>query len=76
MKSELISVFKGSPMDAEIVEQVLNDHDIQTNTRNKFMGSIAPWHVSSGGMDPVEIEVLSSDVEKALLLINEFNIAK
>ena len=40
------------------------------------MGSIAPWQVSAGGFEPVEVEVLEKDKEKALELINEFRKSK
>lgn len=40
------------------------------------MGTIAPWHVSPGGFEPVEVEILLKDKEKALKLIDEFNKSK
>lgn len=76
MKSELTSVFQGSPMDAEIIKEILADHGIQAYLRNELMGTIAPWHVTPGGFDPVEIEVSSADLEKARELIEEFNKGK
>lgn len=40
------------------------------------MGTIAPWQVSPGGFEPVEVEILVKDKEKALKLIYEFNKSK
>jgi len=72
MSSDLVLVFSGNPMDAEIVQEILADNGIIANVKNQLMGSIAPWQVSAGGFDPVDVEVLQKDAEKALELINEF----
>ncbi len=74
--SELIVVYRGNPMDSEIIKEILNDNGIMANLKNQFMGSIAPWQVSPGGFEPVEVEILKKDMEKALDLINEFNSSK
>jgi len=76
MDSELIVVFKGSPIDSEIIKGFLNDNGIMANLRNQLMGTIAPWQVSPGGFEPVEVEILVKDKEKALRLIDEFNNSK
>jgi len=72
MDSKLTVVFKDNPMDSEIVKEILSDNGIMTNIKNQLMGIIAPWHISPGGLDPIEIEVLGKDKEKALSLITEF----
>lgn len=76
MESELTVVFKGKQIDAEIVKEILKDNGIIAGLKNKLMGTIAPWQVSAGGIDPVEVEVLVKDKEKALDLIEEFNKSK
>jgi len=73
MDSELIVVFKGNQIDSEIIKDILNDYGIMANLKNQLMGTIAPWHVSPGGFEPVEVVVLEKDKEKALKLIDEFN---
>ncbi|MCF8374603.1 MAG: DUF2007 domain-containing protein [Bacteroidales bacterium] len=76
MDSELIVVFKGTAGDSEIVKEILNDNGIMAGLKNQLMGTIAPWHVSSGGFDPVEVEILAKDKAKALELIDEYNRSK
>lgn len=71
--SELVVVFRGNTIDAEIVKEILIDNGIMTHMKNQLMGSIAPWQVSAGGLDPVEVEVLEKDSEKALQLVKDFN---
>ncbi len=72
MSSNLVTVFSGNPADAEIIGEILSDNGIIANVKNQLMGSIAPWQVAAGGFEPVEIDVLQKDAEKALELINEF----
>lgn len=72
MPKDIITIFSGSPMDAEIVKEILADNEIIAHVKNQLMGQIAPWQVSAGGVDPVEVEVLIQDQEKAQSLVNEF----
>ncbi len=44
--SDLIVVFKGNSVDAEIVKEILSDNGILVSLKNQLMGSVAPWHVS------------------------------
>ena len=75
MKSELIVVFKGNPIDSEIIKEILNDNGIIANLKNQLMGMIAPWQVSPGGFEPVEVEILVKDKDEALKLIDEFSMS-
>ncbi len=76
MDSKLIIVFEGSPIDSELVKLILNDNGIVASLKNQLMGTIAPWQVSSGGFEPVKVEISERDKEKALKLIDEFNKSK
>ncbi len=69
----LTVVYRGNPIDSEIVKEILSENGIMVNLKNQLMGSIAPWQVSSGGLDPVEVEVMGKDRKKALELIGQFN---
>ncbi|RXQ96087.1 hypothetical protein EO244_04385 [Ancylomarina salipaludis] len=71
--TEIIVIYRGNPVDSEIIKDVLNDQGIVASLKNQLMGSIAPWYVSAGGINPVEVEIFARDKEKALALIDEFN---
>lgn len=75
-ENNLIDIYSGDPIVAEMIKEMLIDQGIAANLKNQIMGTIAPWQVASGGLDPVQIEVFAKDKEKALLLINEFNNSK
>jgi len=71
--NDLIVIFRGKPVDSEIIKDMLTHQGILANLRNQLMGTIAPWQVSAGGFEPVEVEIFARDKEKALALIEEFN---
>lgn len=69
---DLILIYSGNPVDSEIIKDILTDNGIAVNVKNELMGTIAPWHVSAGGINPIELEVFAKDKEEALRLINDF----
>ncbi|MGQ7870070.1 putative signal transducing protein [Sunxiuqinia sp. sy24] len=70
---ETVVIYTGKTMDAEMVNQLLNNQGIETLISNQLMGSIAPWQVSAGGFEPVEIIINKEDEAKARQLIKEFH---
>ncbi|WP_235934509.1 putative signal transducing protein [Sunxiuqinia indica] len=72
---ETVVVFRGHPMKAEMVHELLKGHEIISFINNELMGSIAPWQVSAGGFQPVEIVINKKDELKAISLIEEFQSA-
>ncbi len=71
--TDLIEIYRGNPINSEIIKDILNDNGVIASMSNQLMGSIAPWYVSAGGMDPVGVEIFARDREKALALIDAFN---
>ena len=57
----------------KFIEDILNDNGIIASITNQMMGSIAPFYVAAGGLDPVGVEIFARDKEKALALIEAFN---
>jgi len=71
--TDLIVIYSGNPVNSEIIKDILVDQGIIASLKNQLMGTIAPWYVSSGGINPVEVEIFARDREKALALIEDFN---
>ena len=71
--TDLIVIYRGNPIDSEIVKQILDDHGIISSLKNQMMSTIAPFYVAAGGLDPVEVEIFARDKDEALALIDEFN---
>jgi len=70
--SNLIVIYQGEPVNAEMVCNILNDNGIEARMNNQLMGSIAPYMTTAGGAQPVEVYVLEEDKEKALQWVAEF----
>lgn len=71
--SNLTVIFKGNPMNCQLIKDLLDTERITAYIHNQLMGDIAPWHISAGGFQAVEVVVFEHDKEKALRLINAFN---
>lgn len=71
-KNDLIEIFAGSSIEAEIVRSLLKDSDIENFLKDENMGTIAPWQVSAGGAGAVKIIINSKDYEKAKLIIEKY----
>ena len=75
-ESKLITIYSGNPVDSEMVKNMLTEQGISASLKNQQMGSIAPWQVSAGGFEPVEVVIFESDKAKALVLIEAFKRAE
>ena len=71
--TNLIEIYRGNSINSEIIKDILNDNGIIASLKNQLMGSIAPFYVAAGGIDPVGVEIFARDREKALALIEAFN---
>ena len=70
---KLVEVFAGELWQATMIQNILEDNQIQAFLENELMGTIAPWRVSAGGFNPVQVNISSLDYDKAMKLIEEFN---
>ena len=74
--NDLKLAYSGSPIDADLINQILNTNGIKTIMRNQLMSTIAPWQLSPGGLDPVDIYVDHEELPNALELIKEYTAIK
>jgi hypothetical protein len=65
-------IFSGEFHRAAIIKNMLENHGIYVFMQNEHMGSIAPWQVASGGMNPVRLIVSSHNEEEARRLLAGF----
>lgn len=72
-KIKLVNAYSGGFQEAQLIHNMLLDNDIKTTLENGYMASIAPWIISPGGVNPVNVIVDESDLNLALKLIEEFN---
>lgn len=72
--SKLVEAFAGDSFQASYVKSVLDENKIESFVQNQNMGTIAPWYVSAGGLNPVSIFVLDENFDTARLLIDELKL--
>lgn len=73
---ELIEVYSSSPLEAQMVNSLLQDAEIDTFIKDELMGSIAPWYVAGGGAGAVKIVINSKDYDRARAIIDQFEANK
>lgn len=71
-KFDLVEIFAGSPIDAEIVKSLLLDAEINAFLKDENIGTIAPWHVAAGGVGAVKVIVSSLNCDRAKLVVQEY----
>jgi hypothetical protein len=70
--TKLVSVFNGTPIEVEMLCQVLKDNGIEASMKNQLIGMVAPHHT----MDGADVLVMEKDKEVALKWVEEFKKAE
>jgi hypothetical protein len=68
----MIVVFNGPYFEAMNVRNLLEEQEISVFIQNEYMSSIEPWVVTSGGLNPVKLQVDESDFEQAKKIIEDY----
>jgi len=67
-----VEIFSGTAWEAALLKSLLENAEIETFLKDEIRGTMIPWHVSPGGVDPVKVVVSSKDAEMALQVVREF----
>lgn len=67
-----VEVFAGTPLDAGMIQSILEGEGVQAFINNELMGNIAPWQVEAGGAGAAKVVVAGFDYEKATQIINDY----
>ena len=68
----MIVVFNGPYFEAMNVRNLLEENEITVFTQNEYMSSIELWVVTSGGLNPVKLQVDEEDFEVAKSIIQNY----
>lgn len=71
-KNDLVEIYAGSSLDAEIVSSLLKSSKIETFLKDLNIGTLAPWQASAGGAGAVKIIIHSNDYETAKWIVEEY----
>ncbi len=67
-----VEIFKGTPWQAQMVKNLLEDSKINAFLQDEIIGSLnLPWE-SAGGVGQVKVIVSSSDYENAKLIVDKY----
>jgi hypothetical protein len=75
-KNELIEIFSGSAIEAEIVRSILEDNKIESFLKDEYMGTIAPWHTAPGGVGSVKVVISNLDYPQAKPIVEQYRNSK
>lgn len=67
-----VEVFAGTPLDAGMIQSILEEEGVQAFIYNELMSSIAPWQVVAGGAGAAKVVVSEPDYEKAMEIITSY----
>lgn len=67
-----VEVFSGSIFEAEVLKSILADNLIESYLQDEYMGTLAPWNATPGGVAPVKVVVSSEDLERARPIVDEY----
>lgn len=68
----MITVFSSSYSEAMNVRNLLEEKEITVFIQNEYMSSIEPWVVTSGGLNPVKLQVDEADFDEAKKIIEDY----
>jgi hypothetical protein len=67
-----VEVFSGSFMQAEMVKSLLEDSQIEVFLIDEINGTLVPWIVSPGGVNPVKVIVSNDDYVLAKAIVDKY----
>jgi hypothetical protein len=65
-------IFDGPYFEAMNVRNLLDGAGITVFVQNEYMSTIEPWVVTSGGLNPVKLQVNEDDFEQAESIIMNY----
>lgn len=71
-ETRAIEVYAGSIFQAEILKSILADNEIESYLQDEYMGTIAPWNATPGGVASVKVVVSSVDIDRATPVVTAF----
>ena len=68
----MVEVFSGSYFEAMNVRNLLEGKEISVFAQNEYMSNIEPWVVTSGGLNPVKLQVDELDLEVSRAIVEDY----
>lgn len=68
----MIIVFNGAYFEAMNVRNLLEEKGISVFVQNEYMSNIEPWVVTSGGLNPVKLQVDETDFDESTKIVKNY----
>ncbi len=65
-------IYSGNIVQADLLKCVLEGAGIETMLEDEFVGMIAPYATSPGGLGAVKVVVANDDLDRAQAIVEEF----
>ena len=69
---DLVIVFVGDFSEAGMVKGLLEDAGIEAFLKDEYVGIVAPWTVTGGGVGAVKVVIARRDLESAQTVLEEY----
>ncbi|PLX15704.1 MAG: hypothetical protein C0597_08550 [Marinilabiliales bacterium] len=69
---ELVEVFAGTSLQAEMVKSLLLDVNIEAFIKDGHMGTMFPFHTAPGAAGSVKIVVSNQNYDQAKLIVEDY----
>jgi hypothetical protein len=67
-----VQVFAGTSWEASLVKSLLENAEIEAFLKDPIMGTLATWIAAPGGADSVKVMVSENDIDRARLVVADF----
>lgn len=71
-ESNLVEIYSGDIVEAGMIKSMLESEGIIAFLKDEIMGTLMPWWVTPGGAGSVRVIVPGEEVERARLVVEEY----
>lgn len=71
-ESDLVQIFAGTTLQAEMVKSLLQDSGIEAFLKDEHMGTMFPFHTAPGAAGSVKVVVSNRQYEKAKTVVDDY----
>lgn len=71
-ENEPVEIYAGTAWHAGLLKSLLENAEIEAFLVDEIIGTLSPWWTAPGGAGSVKVVVDPADVEKAMLIVTEF----
>ncbi len=71
-ETNLVEIYAGNILEAGFIQSMLESAGINAFLKDEIMGTLIPWWAAPGGAGAVKVIISNDDLEKAKLIVAEY----